>query len=114
MAPSLADDQLKIEETNNLQQFYSLSPAAFVVQHNLSHSAKNDLCRPVKAMAPENENVSNLAVTEIFGPTTVGNITCVHYCKICENTFVEDSLDQIDVSKTRNKRNKPVTSGTNQ
>ena len=72
------------------REMQSLALAAFVVRHNLTGAATNDLCKLVKSLCPDNEYLKELSNQEVLNLTENTSVKVVHYCHYCGNTFPED------------------------
>ena len=68
-------------------QLQSLAMIAFLLRHNLTGVAVNDLLGLIKVICPAFSELGNMKYTELF--KVIDNFSCemCHYCSICHNVF---------------------------
>ena len=68
-------------------QLQSLAMIAFLLRHNLTGVAVNDLLGLIKVICPGFSELGNMKYTELF--KVIDNFSCqmCHYCSICHNVF---------------------------
>ena len=68
-------------------QLQSLAMIAFLLRHNLTGVAVNDLLGLIKVICPGFSELGKMKYTELF--KVIDNFSCemCHYCSICHNVF---------------------------
>ena len=72
------------------QELHALALASFIVRHNLTGSATDDLIKLIKALCPGMKTIENRTKQDIFGKTDQMNVRVVHYCQRCDTPFPDD------------------------
>lgn len=60
---------------------------AFLLRHNLTGVAVNDLLGLIKVICPTFSELGNMKYTELFKVTDNFSCEMCHYCSICHNVF---------------------------
>jgi len=77
------------KEQFSAQQLQSLSILSFILRHNLTGVAVNDLLSLLKIISPEFSNV-NTKYEDLLGNVDHVDFKVCHYCPCCESVFPED------------------------
>lgn len=68
-------------------QLQSLAMIAFLLRHNLTGVAVNDLLGLIKVICPGVSELGNIKYDELFQVIDKVNCKTCHYCSICHNVF---------------------------
>lgn len=71
-------------------QLQSLAVIAFLLRHNLTGVAVNDLISLLRVLYPESSSLGCLKYEELFQVIDKVNFKLCHYCHICHNVFPQN------------------------
>ena len=72
------------------QELHALALASFIVRHNLTGAATDDLIKLIQTLCPGTKTIENMTKQDIFGLTYQMNVRVVHYCQRCDTAFPSD------------------------
>ena len=78
---------MPIESDKNVTLF---ALAAFIVKHNLTGTTTRDLIDLIKALCPDDHQISQLSKQQLFNLADLSGVKMVHYCRTCNARFPED------------------------
>ena len=71
-------------------QLQSLAVIAFLLRHNLTGVAANDLLGLIKVICPGSSELAGMKCNELFQVIDHVNCKMCHYCSVCHNVFPQN------------------------
>ena len=88
---SSEDDACDMDENSSLNScFRSTCILSYILRHNLTRAAGDDILELLKTLHPDCKDYGNLNMKELLNGMSNNTFKCFHYCFKCSNLFPDD------------------------